>query len=104
MFSKLKNLKLVKSLKSVPTKLKWIMFSQIQDYKINSKYIDLICGDKPKQINDDNEKLEQIVRETLIKEFSPKIQEMKSYNMLVDAVVHNLKKKQNQETEEEFID
>ena len=37
--------------------------------------------------------LEEMVKQTLIKEFSPEIQKMKSYNLLVDAVVHNLKKK-----------
>ena len=35
-----------------------------------------------------------MVRETLAKEFSPKIKDAKSYELLVDAVVHNLKKKQ----------
>ena len=36
----LKNLKIVKTLKSIKPKLKWLMFSQMQDYKVNSKYID----------------------------------------------------------------
>ena len=35
-----------------------------------------------------------MVRETLIKEFTPEITKMKSYEFLVDAVMHNLKKKQ----------
>lgn len=88
----LKNLKIVKQLKSIRPRLKWLMFSQVQDYKINSKYIDMICNDN--DVKTDNDKLEAIVRESLIREFSPEITKMKSYDFLVDAVVHNLKKKQ----------
>lgn len=88
----LKNAKIVKELKSIKPKLKWLMFSQIQDYKINSKYIDMICADDKKESAD--AKLEAMVRETLIKEFTPEITKMKSYEFLVDAVMHNLKKKQ----------
>ena len=46
----LKNLKLVKELKNIQPKLKWTMFSEIQDYKINSEYIDLICGEKENNV------------------------------------------------------
>lgn len=88
----LKNLKIVKELRSIKPRLKWLMFSQMQDYKVNSKYIDMICTDNDAQTA--NDKLEAIVRESLIREFSPEIQNMKSYEFLVDAVVHNLKKKQ----------
>lgn len=68
------------------------MFSQMQDYKVNSKYIDMICSDNNAETA--NDKLEDMVRVSLIREFSPEIQKMKSYEFLVDAVVHNLKKKQ----------
>ena len=88
----LKNAKIVKELKSIKPRLKWLMFSQIQDYKINSKYIDMICDDKKEDSADS--KLEAMVRETLIKEFTSEITKMKSYEFLVDAVMHNLKKKQ----------
>ncbi len=88
----LKNLKIVKQLKSIKPKLKWLMFSQMQDYKVNSKYIDMICSDNNAETA--NDKLEDMVRASLIREFSPEIQKMKSYEFLVDAVVHNLKKKQ----------
>ena len=88
----LKNLKIVKQLKSIKPKLKWLMFSQMQDYKVNSKYIDMICSDNNAETA--NDKLEDMVRVSLIREFSPEIQKMKSYEFLVDAVVHNLKKKQ----------
>ncbi|MFA7658583.1 MAG: hypothetical protein WCY19_04055 [Candidatus Gastranaerophilaceae bacterium] len=99
MLNRFKNLKIVKKLKTVSPKLKWLMFNQMQDYKINSEYIDMICSDKSKEVNSDNSRLEAMVRESLVKEFSPKIENMKSYELLVDAVVHNLKKKQLQATD-----
>ena len=89
-----KELKFVKKLNSIKPRLKWLMFSQMQDYKINSNYIDMICPTEEKTAVDYDTTLENIVKETLIKEFTPEIQNMKSYNLLVDAVVHNLKKSQ----------
>ena len=88
----LKNLKIVKKLSSIKPRLKWLMFSQMQDYKVNSKYIDMICSDS--DVKTANDRLEDMVRASIIREFSPEIQNMKSYEFLVDAVVHNLKKKQ----------
>lgn len=90
----LKELKLVKTLKAVKPRLKWMMFSQMQDYKINSNYVDMICNDEQKAPNAANDSLEAMVRDTLIKEFGPSIQNSSSYELLVDAVIHNLKKKQ----------
>ncbi len=98
----LKNLKIVKTLKSIKPKLKWLMFSQMQDYKVNSKYIDMICSDNDVQTS--NSRLEDIVRASLIREFTPEIQKMKSFDFLVDAVVHNLKKKQLEDYEPEITD
>jgi len=94
MINRFKNLKIVKKLKQVSPKLKWLMFSEVQDYKINSEYIEMICSDSTKQVNSDNDRLEAMVRESLVKEFSPSVENMKSYELLVDAVVHKLKKKQ----------
>lgn len=90
----LKNLKIVKEIKDLKPRLKWLVFSQMQDYKIHSNYIDLICSDSNKGVESNNKLIESMVRETLIKEFSTDIQNSKSYELLVDAVVHNLKKKQ----------
>ena len=90
----LKNFKIVRKLKNLSPKLKWVMFSSIQDCKIASRYIDYLIPDSNKDINKDNEKLEKMVRDTLIKEFSPKIKDMKSFELLVDATVHNIKQKQ----------
>jgi len=89
----LRNFKFVRTLKDLSPRLKWAMFTKIQDCKIASRYIDYLIPEQ-KDINKDNEKLEQMVRETLIKEFSPKIKDMKSFELLVDATVHNIKQKQ----------
>lgn len=89
-----KNFKIVRQLSTLSPKLKWFMFKSLQDYKIGSKYIDYLIPDESKKPDFDNDKIEQMVRETLAKEFSPKIKDAKSYELLVDAVVHNLKKKQ----------
>lgn len=101
MLNRFKNLKIVQKLQQVSPKLKWLMFNQMQDYKINSEYIDMICADKEKEINSDDRRLEAMVRESLIKEFSPSVENMQSYEFLVDAVVHNLKKKQLQASDSE---
>jgi len=101
MLNRFKNLKLVQKLVKVSPRLKWLMFDQVQDYKINSEYIDMICSDVAKEVNSDEQRLEAMVRESLIKEFSPNVENMKSYEFLVDAVVHNLKKKQLQATDGE---
>lgn len=86
--------KIINNIKELGPRLRWLLFSEMQDYKINSKYIDLICPtDEKSQKTTQAEMLEEMVKQTLIKEFSPEIQNMKSYNLLVDAVVHNLKKK-----------
>lgn len=99
MINKFKNLKIVQKLKQASPKLKWLMFNQMQDYKINSEYIDMICSDASKEVCSDNDRLEAMVRESLVKEFSPSVENMKSYELLVDAVVHNIKKKQLQATD-----
>lgn len=99
MINRFKNLKVVQKIKELSPKFKWLMFNQVQDYKINSEYIDMICSDSNKKVNSDNERLEAMVRESLVKEFSPNIENMKSYELLVDAVMHNLKKKQLQATD-----
>ena len=70
----------------------------MQDYKINSEYIDMIFADNEKAVNSDEQRLEAMVRESLVKEFSPEVENMQSYELLVDAVVHKLKKKQLQAT------
>lgn len=92
-----KNFKIVRTLKNMSfSKLKWAMYNKLQEYKIASRYIDYLIPER-KDINTDNEKLEKMVRDTLLKEFSPKIKNMKSFDLLVDATVHNIKLKQMKE-------
>lgn len=86
--------KLTNKIKELGPKLKWMIFSEIQDLKIGAKYLDFICPEKDKEQMDATQRIEEMVKESLIKEFSPEIQNMKSFNLLVDAVVHNIKKEQ----------
>ena len=100
----LKNLKIVKELQKVSPKLKWLMFDQMQDYKINSKYIDMLCSNSSRDVSTNHSRIEAMVRESLVKEFSSDIEKMKSYELLVDEIVHNLKKKQLSSMENEKIE
>ena len=90
-----RKIKFTKQLRDIHTKLRWQVFSEIQDYKLTSDYIDMLMpsreGSSAKTSS--TEALESIVRESLIKEFSPKIQDAKCYNLLVDAVMSRLQKK-----------
>lgn len=100
MLDRLKNLKLVKTLKnSISPKLRWLQFSQSSMDKSSPEYIKMISGVEDIQTNSDERRLEAMVREQLKEEF-PNIENMKSYELLVDAVMHNLKKKQLQATED----
>lgn len=93
-----KNLKIVKSI----TKLKrphinWIMFSKIRDYKIKSNYVDYICSNSSNMdvIKNDTAytALRNMVEHTLIQEFSIEVKKLKSYDLLVNAVIENIKSK-----------
>lgn len=74
-------------------KLKWFLFTELQDFKLTSKYIDFLCPDLNKTNADSIGKLETIVKQSIIKEFSPEIQNSKSFDLLVDAVMHKVQKK-----------
>lgn len=99
MINKFKNLKIVQKLSKLSPKLKWLAFSKMQGSKINSEYIDMICSGVTSEQISDSERLEAMVRESIVKEF-PNAEKIKSYDLLVDAVVHNIKKKQLQAMEE----
>lgn len=97
MFDRLKNLKLVQRLKeTVSPKLRWLAFSNKNNLdKSTTDYLETISGvENLKSLSDDLE-LEAMVRAQLKQEF-PNIESMKSYELLVDAVMHNLRKKQLQ--------
>lgn len=97
MFDRLKNLKLVQRLKeTVSPRLRWLAFSNKNNLdKSTTDYLETISGvENLKSLSDDLE-LEAMVRAQLKQEF-PNIESMKSYELLVDAVMHNLRKKQFQ--------
>ena len=101
MFDRMKNLKLVQKLKeSVSPRLRWLAFSNKNKLdKSTTDYLEAISGvENLKSLSDEYE-LEAMVRAQLKEEF-PSIESMKSYELLVDAVMHNIKKKQLQATDD----
>lgn len=97
MFDRLKNLKLVQNLKNtVSPKLRWLSFSNKNQLdKSTTAYLEEISGVENLQTLSDEQELEAMVRAQLKEEF-PSIESMKSYELLVDAVMHNIRKKQLQ--------
>ena len=99
MLNRFKNLKIVKKLKQeISPKLRWLKFPKQMD-KSSPEYIRMISGVDELKSSSDERKLEAMVREQLREEF-PNIENMKSYELLVDAVIHNYKKKQLQAMDE----
>lgn len=99
MLNRFKNLKIVKKLKQeISPKLRWLKFSKQMD-KSSPEYIRMISGVDELKSSSDERKLEAMVREQLREEF-PNIENMKSYELLVGAVIHNYKKKQLQAMDE----
>ena len=97
MLNRLKNLKVVKSLgKHISPKLRWLNHNID---KSSPEYIRMISGVDELKSSSDERKLEAMVREQLKEEF-PNIENMKSYELLVDAVIYNYKKKQLQAMDE----
>ena len=94
MLKKLKNLKIVKTLqKEISPKLRWLNFMNIKKDTSSADYISEISGVKELKSSSDERKLEAMVRQQLKEEF-PNIEKSKSYELLVDAVIYNYKKKQ----------
>lgn len=96
MFNRFKNLKLVQKLReNVSPKLRWLSFSDKNQLdKSTTDYLENVSGVNLQSLSDDIE-LEAMVRAQLKEEF-PNIESMKSYELLVDAVMHNIRKKQLQ--------
>ncbi len=95
MFNRFQNLKIVKKLKSeISPKFRWLKFTNKNADKTSVDYIKMVSGVELQSMSD-AQKLEAMVREQLKAEF-PNIENMKSYELLVDAVVHNMMKKQLQ--------
>lgn len=89
----LKNFKLVKELKDIKPKINWMKYAG-EGSKVStpSDLLNSIEANS-KFINEDL-KIRAMVEEMLVKEFSPKIKDIKSYDFLVDSVVNKLKQKQ----------
>ncbi|MFR1671451.1 MAG: hypothetical protein ACLSWI_00725 [Candidatus Gastranaerophilaceae bacterium] len=92
--NRFKNLKVVKQLSNeISPKLRWLNYANT--HKTSADYISMISGVDELKSSSDERRLEAMVRDQLKEEF-PNIEGMKSYELLVDAVMHNLKKKQLQ--------
>ncbi len=91
------NLKFLKSLKqALDTKKNLLTFSNSQRLA-NESYIESLSSTELK-IKADEQRLEAMVRQQLKEEF-PNIEKSSSYDLLVDAVIHNYKSKQLQATD-----
>ena len=88
------NFKFLKSLKeSMNPKANLLTFSEGQR-EANEEYIKSLSSTELK-IKSDEQRLEAMVRQQLKEEF-PNIEKSASYDLLVDAVIHNYKSKQLQ--------
>ena len=92
------NLKFFKSIKeSMNPKANLLTFSENQKFA-NEEYIKSL-SDTELKIKTDELRLEAMVRQQLKEEF-PNIEKSASYDLLVDAVIHNYKSKQLQAADE----
>lgn len=100
MFDRIRNLKIVKQIKeSISPKDRWVDYAnKTQLDKSTTDYLESISGVDNLQSVSDDQALEAMVRAQLKEEF-PNIESMKSYELLVDAVMHNMRKKQLQATD-----
>ena len=88
------NLKFLKSIKeALNPKANLLTFAQGQR-EANDDYIKYLSSTELK-IKADEQRLEAMVRQQLKEEF-PNIEKSASYDLLVDAVIHNYKSKQLQ--------
>jgi len=93
-----KKLKIVQNSKTATPKMKWLQFSKAMD-KSSPDYMGMITSDAEYRSQSDEKRLEAMVREQLKTEF-PNIENSSSYEMLVDAVIYNIKRKQLQTTDD----
>ena len=92
------NLKFLKSIKdAINPKANLLTFTEGQKYA-NEEYIKSLSSTELK-IKSDEQRLEAMVRQQLKEEF-PNIEKSSSYDLLVDAVIHNYKAKQLQASED----
>ena len=95
------NLKFLKSIKdALETKANLTAFSNSQALE-RDDFIKSLSSNEL-NIKADEERLEAMVRQQLKEEF-PNIEKSSSYDLLVDAVIHNYKSKQLQATDDAEI-
>ena len=95
------NLKFLKAIKdAMNPKVNLLTFSEGQRLA-NEEYIKSLSSTELK-IKSDEQRLEAMVRQQLKEEF-PNIEKSSSYDLLVDAVIHNYKSKQLQAIDESAI-
>ena len=95
------NLKFLKSIKeALDTKANLAAFSNSQALE-RDDFIKSLSSNEL-HIKADEERLEAMVRQQLKEEF-PNIEKSSSYDLLVDAVIHNYKSKQLQATDDAEI-
>ena len=89
------NMKLIKSIKDA------LNSKSNLDPKSGEELMESLAN-KELKIKSDEQRLEAMVREQLKEEF-PNIEKSPSYDLLVDAVIHNYKSKQLQATDDAII-
>ena len=95
------NIKILESFKKIINpKINLMTFSNSQKFA-NEEYIKSLSSTELK-IKSDEQRLEAMVRQQLKDEF-PNIEKSASYDLLVDAVIHNYKSKQLQATDDAEI-
>ncbi len=88
-----KNLKIKEKLREISPKLAWLNFMKKKRLTEND-FLNSLKEENIKTISDE-QRLEAMVRQQLKEEF-PNIEKAASYELLVDAVIHNIKSKQLQ--------
>ncbi len=87
------NLKIKEKLRKLSPRFAWLGFTKRQ--RLTDKdLLESLKGEEIKTISDE-QRLEAMVRQQLKEEF-PNIEKTSSYELLVDAVIHNIKSKQLQ--------
>ena len=80
----------IKDLKAV---LNRYLHSKISEYKVRTDYLDGLSGVDKSKLHS-HEYIEKTVRDIVEGEFGDKIQNPETVNLLVDTVVHKLKKQE----------
>ena len=89
--------KSIEKIRSVNPKELWAAFSQAQ--KVNRRdYVDMLTSEVELQSIADDRRLEAMVSEEIKTDF-PEISDS-SYQLLIDATMHSIRKKQLQATED----